>query len=249
LLSGNLATVTARSFSVPEGVGSGRFGIGLVIDFLAQSRNRPGIEFRYGHPVFPVPAGIAGLKGGENAAAAELFLNFVLSLDGQKLLLLPGINRLPVSRTLHSDHALKASGLLSLTEQNGLQPYNVQLSRKRYQLVNQLFDRMITFRLRERRHLWKRMIDLEKRFGGKDPTIVALRTTVIKQLGAVPVSYVQSQNPSLHEMIKTVSTEASLNKAQRKIFKEWDIFVSRKFSRVTDLLDQAERSFSTEKRR
>ena len=36
-IAGNFKTVTARSFGVPDGVNSGQFGVGVVIDFFAQN--------------------------------------------------------------------------------------------------------------------------------------------------------------------------------------------------------------------
>lgn len=36
-ISGNFKTVTERSFGVPDGVNSGSFGLGIVIDFFGLS--------------------------------------------------------------------------------------------------------------------------------------------------------------------------------------------------------------------
>ena len=36
-IAGNFNTVTARSFGVPDGVNSGQFGVGIVIDFFGLS--------------------------------------------------------------------------------------------------------------------------------------------------------------------------------------------------------------------
>jgi hypothetical protein len=47
---------------VIDGVKSGRFDIGLTIDFLAGSE--PDLEFRYGQPVMIFPAQIGRLAGG-----------------------------------------------------------------------------------------------------------------------------------------------------------------------------------------
>ena len=54
-LAGNLSTLTARSYGVPDGVANARFEIGLTIDFLAQSQ-RDVLDFRYGRPIVLVPA-------------------------------------------------------------------------------------------------------------------------------------------------------------------------------------------------
>jgi len=248
LMSGNLATVTARSFSVPEGVNSGRFGIGLVIDFLARTEENPNIHFSYGRPIFLVPASIASVNNGLNPTEADLFIDFVLSLEGQKLLLRPEINRLPISSRLLSANRLKASRLLQFIEQNSLPSYNVKLSRERYQLVNQLFDKMITYRLRERRRLWKRLIDLEKRFGVKSQVMATLGSSVREHLSRVPVSEKQSRSPELHKLIPSVFTNVSPNSAERKILQSWDQFVNAELVQVKSLLDDADRTLSSGKK-
>jgi HAMP domain-containing protein len=91
--SGNLETITARSFSVPEGVARGRFSVGPVIDFLATAKSHSDKEigFRYGDPLYLIPAGIALLEQGANPIQATAFIDFVLSPEGQKILLQPTI--------------------------------------------------------------------------------------------------------------------------------------------------------------
>ena len=246
LMSGNLATVTARSFSVPEGVTSGRFGIGLVIDFLARTEEDPNIHFSYGRPIFLVPASIANVNNGLNPTEADLFIDFILSLEGQKLLLLPEINRLPISSQLLSEDQAKASRLLQFIEQNSFPSYNVKLSRERYQLVNQLFDKMITYRLRERRRLWKRLIDLERHFGQESRTMTELGASVREHLCSIPVSESQSRSPELRKLIHAVFTNASPNSAERNILESWDEFINTELAQVKALLDKAERTLSAE---
>ncbi len=48
-IAGNFKTVTARSFGVPDGVNSGQFGIGIVIDFFGLSSKASGfpVDFLY----------------------------------------------------------------------------------------------------------------------------------------------------------------------------------------------------------
>lgn len=249
LMSGNLATVTARSFSVPEGVNSGRFGIGLVIDFLARTEENPHISFSYGRPIFLVPASIASVNNGLNPTEADLFIDFVLSLEGQKLLLLPEINRLPISSQLLSEDRSKASRLLQFIEQNSLPSYNVKLSRERYQLVNQLFDKMITYRLRERRRLWKRLINLERRFGRKSQDMVELGTSVREHLSRIPVSEEQSRSLEFHELLPSILTFETPDSAERKILERWDEFINTELAQVKTLLDEAEKTLSSGKKR
>lgn len=158
-LGGNLSTVTARSFGVASGVAQRRFGIGITIDFLA---NAP--EFADAGNVFIlppdtvfVPASIAILSRARNVRAAERFIDFVLSDDGQKVLLLPSVARIPVKPDLNK-------GLLPQESGDGLLKYSgfdAALSARRYGLVNLIFDDYIVRRRATLARLWKRVTDLE----------------------------------------------------------------------------------------
>ena len=59
-IAGNFKTVTERSFGVPDGVNSGQFGVGIVIDFFGLSSQGSGfpVEFVYPTVTTLVPANI-----------------------------------------------------------------------------------------------------------------------------------------------------------------------------------------------
>ena len=247
LMSGNFATVTARSFSVPEGVTSGRFSIGLVIDFLAHCDKAKNIYFKYGKPVFLVSAAIAPLKNYQNLTTAELFLQFILSTEGQKLLLRPEINRIPIAQNLLSQSPREVAKLIEIGAQDQLRTYNVHLSRQRYQLVNQLFDRMITFKLRERRHIWKQTIDLAARYGKKDATVIRAQKQVISLLGQVPVSAEQSQSREFLTILTPPKSGAPASVKQREVINHWDTFIDEKLGQARKLLYTAEESLAKRK--
>lgn len=236
MMSGNFATVTARSFSVPEGVISSRFGIGLVIDFLAHNNKAKSIHFSYGTPVFLVSAAIAPLRNGQNSETAELFLNFILSTEGQKILLRPEINRIPIAQNLLPQSSREVAKLIESGAQEKIRTYNVHLSRQRYHLVNQLFDRMITFKLRERRHLWKQTIDLISHYSKKDPTMLRFKKQMFHLLSQVPVSSEQSHNREILDILDSATTDTSINQKKRKLIESWDSFIDAQFSEARKLL-------------
>jgi ABC-type Fe3+ transport system substrate-binding protein len=97
-MAGNSAAITERSFGVPDGINNGQFGAGPVIDFFGLAGKYSGfpVEFVYPSVTSVVPANIALINGGRNAADARKFVAFALSPEGQKLLLDPKISRLPV---------------------------------------------------------------------------------------------------------------------------------------------------------
>lgn len=151
-LAGNLATVTARSFSVPSGVAQGRFAIGLSIDFLGRSGTGD-LGFAYPAENVFLPANIAVLSTARNPEGARRFAAFVLSEAGQKLLAEPRINRHPVAA---DSAAPDRENLFALAdaEKSGF-VFDAALSGRRYELVNILFDELITERLARLQKFWR----------------------------------------------------------------------------------------------
>ena len=97
-IGGNLAQVSDRSFGVPDAVNSGQYGIGIVIDFFGLSAKASGfpVEFVYPTVTTIVPANVGIIANAKNQKAAEAFVEFLLSEEGQQILLDPKIQRLPV---------------------------------------------------------------------------------------------------------------------------------------------------------
>ena len=94
-IAGNFKTVTERSFVVPDGVNSGQFGLGIVIDFFGLSSQASGfpVEFVYPTVTTLVPANFAIVKNAPNPDAASVFIEYLLSPEGQEVLLDPKIHR------------------------------------------------------------------------------------------------------------------------------------------------------------
>lgn len=161
-IAGNLATITARSYSVSAGVAQGRFGVGLSIDFLGKEGYAGG-RIAQGYPSESVflPASIAILKSARNAEGAKRFLEFVLSDDGQKILQEPDIGRPPVSRTVKVE---ADRNLFELAAQRAdTFVFDAQLSARRYEFVNILFDEFITDRLSRLLVFWSKYAELAER--------------------------------------------------------------------------------------
>jgi ABC-type glycerol-3-phosphate transport system substrate-binding protein len=151
-LAGNLATVTARSFSVPSGVAQGRFAIGLSIDFLGRSGTGD-LGFAYPAENVFLPASIAVLSTARNPEGARRFAAFVLSEAGQKLLAEPRINRHPVAAGI-APAGREDLFALARSAQTGF-VFDAALSGRRYELVNILFDELITERLVRLQKFWR----------------------------------------------------------------------------------------------
>lgn len=95
-MAGNFRTVTERSFGVPDGVNTGNFGLGIVIDFFGFSSRASGFPVDFAYPTVTalVPANVGVIKNAPNHDGAVSFVEFLLSPEGQKVLFDPAIMRL-----------------------------------------------------------------------------------------------------------------------------------------------------------
>ncbi|MEO3430920.1 extracellular solute-binding protein [Pelagibius sp. CAU 1746] len=240
-LSGNLATVTARSFGVRDGVRAGRFGLGLAIDFFGLSLRAQGhpVDFVYPPGTPLIPANIAIVTGAEHPKAAAAFLTFVRSVAGQELLFLPQISRLPASPSAYSkapashphpfDNGLADGGLL----------FDSDLSRQRYHLVNALFDRLITFRLRTLTEAWERFHVLGKRVDTAErPDLQARLDEARRLLTALPVTEAEALNPAFSGQFVRRQPGLSVPETQVAAEGAWEAFARKNHADAMALLDE-----------
>ena len=147
-MAGNFKMVTERSFGVPEGVNSGDFGVGVVIDFFGFSSKATGfpVDFVYPTVTTLVPANIAIVKNAPHPQAAAAFIEYLLSIQGQELLLDPAIRRLPVNPETYAKAPKDFPNPFMDKSIGAAVKFDVVLSKTRYNIVNSLFDVMITYR-------------------------------------------------------------------------------------------------------
>lgn len=169
-IGGNCAAVTDRSFGVPDGVNNGQFGIGLVIDFFGLAGRYSGfpVDFVYPTVTSVVPASIAMIAGGKNAAEAVKFMAYSLSMEGQELLFDPKISRMPVLP--YSVAGLKVPAdypnIYEIARKSKVK-FDSELSEARYALVTSLFDQTVTFRLKELQAATKAIHEAERKLAAK----------------------------------------------------------------------------------
>lgn len=212
-LSGNLATLSARSFGVIEGVRAGRFDFGLTIDFLAKSE--PDLAFRYGMPAMIFPAQIGLLHGSAPDGPGCAFIEFVTSAQGQRLLLKPEINRTPaLAEVRHAANPVTPDPLEpALVRQ--WQGYNADLAQRRYWVVNTIFELFIADQLPRRRLLFARLDALEGR--ASRGAIAQLRTRLV----TLPVSEVGTMSPDLNAVPGHASDLVQMTAPQKAAYLNW----------------------------
>jgi len=244
-IGGNFHTVTERSFGVPDGVNSGQFGVGIVIDFFGLSSMASGfpVDFVYPTVTTLVPANIAIVKNSPHPEAAAAFIEFLLSDEGQVMLLDPKIRRLPVRPETYAKAPKDFPNPFTDKSIGAKVKFDVVKSKDRYNLVNSMFDVMLTYRLDDLRKATKAIQEAEKAVAGKgnaeaDKLIAEARTLV----AALPIDEAKSLDKEFSAIFKKKRKKATdkVTGRQAEVEQQWDTFVKSNYSKAIELANKAQ---------
>jgi ABC-type Fe3+ transport system substrate-binding protein len=224
-MAGNFAQVSDRSFGVPDAVNSGQYGIGIVIDFFGLSAKASGfpVEFVYPTVTTLVPANVAIIAGAKHQKAAEAFVEFLLSEQGQQILLEPKIQRLPVREATYANAPAGFPNPFKDKNLGSRLKFDAGVSEVRYELLNSLFDRVITFRLKELNAAWKAIHDAETKLGANaNPEAKKLIADARKLASTVPVSEKEASDPAIAGSFHKVKKGEKPAGRQAEFESKWD---------------------------
>jgi len=241
--SGNLRSVTDRSFGVPEAVNSGQVGLGIVIDFFAfsaRAANFP-VSFVYPSVSTVVPANVAIVANAPNAPAARAFIDFLLSERGQTLLFTPAISRLPVNPSIYGKAPAgfpnPFTGSIGLP---GFQ-FDVGLSERRYRAVDVLFDQLITFSLEPLKAATKAIHDVEARLARRDNAQArALIGEARALIAAMPITAEQAASNDIRDAFRGSSAQSKAPR-QAELETQWASFAKEKYAQALAKAQEAGR--------
>ena len=238
-MGGNMGSITERSFGVPEAVNSGQYSIGVVIDFFGLSAIASGfpVDFVYPSLTSVVPASVGIVKGGPNPDGARQFVSFLLGEEGQRLLFSKEIARLPVIPDLYVKAPPGYPNPFK-TQMGGVE-FNNKLSSDRRNVVNSLYDQLITFRHAELRAAWGAIFKAEEalaKAGGKETT--QARATIAearKLVTSMPIDERKAGDKELNAAFKEGGKPELKSKAET----EWDGFAKTNYARARELAERA----------
>ncbi|MEG9883784.1 MAG: extracellular solute-binding protein [Hyphomicrobiales bacterium] len=244
-IGGNAKIITERSFGVPDGVNSGDFGLGLVIDFFGFSSKASGfpVAFRYPSVTALVPANIGVVANAPHEKSAHEFIDFLLSDTGQKLLFNPKIMRLPVNKAAY-ENAPKG---LPNPFNGSIKPevkFDTDISKRRYNVVNSLFDVMITYRLDELQTATAAIEKAEAALAeNKNPKPEALKLLEEAKalLRKLPVDEAGALDPDFNAIFKTKRKKKSVKVKgrQAEIEQKWDAQIVKNYRDAAELANKA----------
>jgi ABC-type Fe3+ transport system substrate-binding protein len=234
---GNMGAITERSFGVPEAVISGQYGIGVVIDFFGLSAIASGqpVDFVYPSLTSVVPASVGIVKNAPNMQNAQAFVNYLLSEPGQMVLFSPEIGRLPVVPDLYAKGPKDYPD--PFKQKLGGVDFNNKLSSSRRDVVNSLYDHIITFRHRELRDAWGAIYRAEDSVAKSKSADVAQARSLLsdarKAASQVPID---AKKASDKEVAGAFKSKSGL-KAQLET--EWENAARANYAKAMELANKA----------
>jgi ABC-type Fe3+ transport system substrate-binding protein len=246
-IGGNCAQITDRSFSVPDGVNSGQYGVGLVIDFFGLAGKYSGfpVEFAYPAVTAVVPAAIGLISGAKNTTDAKKFMRFTLSNEGQELLLDSKISRMPIVTydKLRGKVPAGYPNIFDIAKRSKVQ-FNSELAQSRYFVVTSMFDQTITFRHKELQAATKAIHDAETRLAGKTNPEAAELIRQARDLAFTPVvDSALLKKPAFLDLFSKVVSKKGMgefaDKQLNTLEEQWNSKAKANYTRAIELAQQA----------
>ena len=231
-MGGNFRQITERSFGVPEAVNSGQVGFGIVIDFFAFSAQASGFPVKFVYPSVTtiVPANVGIIANAPNRAAAEAFVEFLLSPAGQEVLLEPSIRRLPINPAVYAKAPADYPNPFKDTSIGAGVKFDVDISEKRTNVVDTLFDQTITFQLEALKGATKAIHDAKAALAKKDnPQGRALVKEARDLVAAVPVTDAQAASPEIAGAFTGAKQKGS---RQAELEQQWASFARERYAQA-----------------
>jgi hypothetical protein len=175
------------------------------------------------------------VKNGPNQENGKHFINFLISEEGQMLLFKPDIARLPVIPELYAKAPPGYPNPFKM--KLGKLEFNSELSSVRYDLLNSLFDQIVTFRLNELKDAWGAIYKAEKAIEGakKKKKDVTKATAMVAEARAlvnkVPVPEAQAGSKDFNKAFR--GKEKTETRA--KLETEWDATAKANYAKAKGL--------------
>jgi phosphoglycerate transport regulatory protein PgtC len=260
-IGGNLAQVSDRSFGVPDAVNSGQYGVGIVIDFFGLSAKASGfpVEFVYPSVTTIVPANVGIIANAKNQKAAEAFVEFLLSEEGQQILLDPKIQRLPVRLATYDKAPAGYPNPFKDTSIGATVRFDALVSEARYELLNSLYDRVVTFRLKELNAAWKAIQAAEKKHeaameglrqaieaAGRGVSVAYEMTEPVRLIlqarnlaASVPISEKEAHDPAIAGAFQELKPGQKAAGRQAEFEAKWDAATVKNYAEAKALAERA----------
>ncbi|MBM3552222.1 MAG: extracellular solute-binding protein [Alphaproteobacteria bacterium] len=182
------ATLLDSGLAPTAAVREGKAALALTIDFIAEIARANGapVEMIYPERTAFLPAHVAMTAGARHVPGAQAFIDFLLSKDGQQLMMERDSRRHPARPDAYRNAPEGLVDPFTLPATTFLN-YDAEIGRRRPPLVTLLFELAIVEGHADNAELWRRIHDAEKKFAA-DAKAMAVIGEAKKLAGFVPVS-------------------------------------------------------------
>jgi hypothetical protein len=208
------------------------------MDFFAANAAAQGtpVAVRYPMDTLFSPAHVAVLATTRRVQAARLFADFVLSPEGQRLLLDPAIGRLPMRPAAYRAAPARVINPFSVAEL--AEAHDTMRGLQRQPIVSALFDAAFTNRHEQLVFLWKKIRAAER--AGRDGSDRAAIQQARALATMLPITEHEADDPALSRLLGGVlpatGDDATLpTKAQ--LLERWNGFFAENYARALTLLE------------
>jgi ABC-type Fe3+ transport system substrate-binding protein len=238
-MAGNFRNVTERSFGVPEAVNSGQVGYGIVIDFFAFSAQASGFPVKFIYPTVTtiVPANVAIVANAPNKPGAEAFIEFLLSPAGQQILFEPGIRRLPVNPDIYAKAPADYPNPFKDPRLSSMIKFDVAKSEARNDVVDVLFDQLISFPLDSLKAATKAIHDADAALAKKDSA--PARTLVAQARELIAAMPVDEATASAKETTGAFTGAKQKGARQAELEQQWAAFARERYAQAQVKAEEA----------
>lgn len=231
-MSGNFRQITERSFGVPDAVNSGQVGYGVVIDFFAFSSQATGFPVKFVYPSVTtiVPANIGIVANAPNKPGAEAFVEFLLSPTGQEVLLQPAIRRLPVNPAVYAKAPADYPNPFKDTSLGAKVKFSAEVSEKRSEVVDVLYDQTVTFQLEALKDVTKTLHAVDAALAKKANAKAAdLAKEARALVAAMPVTEAQASSPEIAGAFTGAKEKGA---RQAELEQQWAAFAKDRYAQA-----------------
>jgi phosphoglycerate transport regulatory protein PgtC len=184
-----------------------------------------------------VPANVAVVANAPNKAGAEAFVDYLVSPAGQEVLLEPSIRRLPVNPAVYAKAPPDYPNPFKNPSLGARVRFDVDVSEKRTNAVDVLYDQTVTFQLDALKGATKAIHDAEAAIAKKDNAEAKALVKEARDLvAATPINEQQASSPEIAGAF-TGGKEKGARQAQLE--QQWAAFAKDRYQQAQAKAEQA----------
>lgn len=229
--SGNLSSISARSSRVSDAIARGIVGAGPIIDNYAFNHQKrfDFVEFSYFDKSIILPAYVAIVAESSKRDTAAKFIAFLLSDEGQEIIYKSDMAKIPLSKEILRNNDELANNTEFILNSN--EAY------RRSEVVNVLFDQMITHNFPLMRQVWNDIHEAERQ-ANKTPERISAISKARKIASSVLISEKEANSPTLQALFMKEADQREYSDQALAVLYQWRTLEAERLEQALVLLKE-----------